>query len=115
MSFRVIFTPAARRQELEQADAMDRSPAGPNLTDRWLDAVATVLESLAETPHARPLCLDPAAEGTGLREAYVKIGRRKPHRLIFRIDADTVTVLLVWPTALGDFAAGDLPAGADSR
>ena len=108
MSFRVIMSPAARRQEIEQADRIDRSRAGPAYTDRWLAALAGVLDSLAETPHARPLCLDAAAEGTGLREAYVKVGGKKPHRLIFKIETDAVVILLVWPTALGDFSAGDL-------
>ena len=108
MSYRVVMSPAARAQELEQADRLDGSPAGRGFTDRWLDEVRAVLRSLGEAPHGRPLCLDAAAEGTGLREAYIAVGRRPSHRLVFRIDGDTVTVLLVWPTALGDFTAADL-------
>ena len=107
MSFRVVMTPAARRQEVEQAEWLDRR-AGSNFADRWLDAVQDVLDKLRDMPRARPSCLDPAAKGLDLREAYVKVGAKVTHRLIFRIEADAVVVLLVHPTARGDFAAGDV-------
>ena len=67
------------------------------------------MERLAGSAAGRPLCLDEAADGTGLREMCFGIGRDPTHRMVFEVSDTAVAVLLVWPTAFGDFAAADLP------
>ena len=107
MRFTVAPSSRAKRQIREQADYLRRE-RGVGLMIRWFAAVEVALRSLDKNPYGRPLCLDEAADGTGLREHYFGLGKTTTHRLVFRVRDDTVEVLLVWPTALGDFTAGDL-------
>ena len=50
----------------------------------WEGAVQAAVDKLLPNPHSRPLCLDPAVQGRGLREAYFGTDGANTHRLIFR-------------------------------
>ena len=62
---------------------------------RWYDAALTAADGLAEGAEARPLCLDPALDGSKLREAYFGAGRGNTHRLIYRIAGTAVDIVTV--------------------
>ena len=107
MSLSVKLDPPAERQVEERAHYL-ATRHGPAAAVSWFDAVAATIDRLAESAAGRPLCLDEAAEGTGLREIYFGSGRKPTHRMVFEVAGNTVTIILVWATALGDFTADDL-------
>ena len=107
MSSPVKLEPRAERQVQERAEYLARHH-GNAAAVRWFAAVDATLDRLADSASGRPLCLDEAAEGTGLREIYFGIGRTPTHRMVFEAVGGSVTIFLVWATALGDFTAGDL-------
>lgn len=106
MTFRLVISSSIRAAEVERANYLANVGAADSVIDRWFADVDAALTGLRENPGGRPRCLDDAAEGTDLREAYV--GRSKSHRLIFEVRGTEVRVLPLWPTALGDFTADDL-------
>ena len=107
MSLSVKLDPLAERQVEARANYL-ATKYGAAAAVSWFDAMDATIDRLAESAAGRPLCLDKAAEGTGLREIYFGSGRKPTHRMVFEVAGNTVTVLLVWATALDDFTADDL-------
>ena len=88
---------------------------GSEIASRWYDAALREATFLAHNPGGRPLCLDPAVHGRGLREAYFGAGRRDTHRVIFRVverprGGGVVEALTVCAFGRDDLTAGDLAA-----
>ena len=106
MSYRLIVASRVRARETEHAEYLTRAGAADAVVNRWFDDLDATLDGLKLNPRGRPLCLDAAAADRELREAYV--GRGRTHRYIFEVRGTDVFVTLLWPTALGDFTAGDL-------
>ena len=75
---------------------------------RWYDAALRAAAELADNPGGRPLCLDPALDGLGLREAYFGAGRKETHRLIFQTTLREVIVVTVRSFAEDDLTPRDL-------
>ncbi len=81
---------------------------GAGLANTWHDAALEKADELVEMPAARALCLDPAVQGRGLREAYFGAGNSQTHRLIFRVRGAVVEILTVRAFAQDDLAPGDV-------
>ena len=75
---------------------------------RFYRAARTAAAKLADMPSGRPLCLDKAVQGRGLREEYFGAGGKRTHRLIFRVVGQEVEVVTVRSFAQDDLTPADL-------
>ena len=107
MPFAIRFTAECLDKIAAEANWLSAARSSA-LADAWETAAFAEADSLVDMPAARPLCLDPAVQGHGLREAYFGAGKTNTHRLIFRVRGGTVQILNVRGFAQRDLTPADL-------
>ena len=107
MPFQIRHMPQFVRQ-LDEGWRVLSARRGAAHANAWHDAALDEADALVDMPAARPLCLDPAVQGRGLREAYFGAGKTDTHRLIFRVRGGTVQILNVRGFAQRDLTPADL-------
>ena len=61
----------------------------------WEAALNEAVAGLLPDPGRHSLREDPAVQGMGLRQRTFGVGRKRTHRLVFRIDGDVVRLMTV--------------------
>jgi plasmid stabilization system protein ParE len=75
--------------------------------DRWYNACAEAVNSLANRPDRFPLARENDRFPIEIRESHFGIGRRRTHRVVFTIRPDKVLVLNIRHLAQRDLTPDD--------
>lgn len=78
------------------------------LGQRWVKGIRKAIDSLAENPDRCGLAHESDDFEFELRELYFGVGRKKTHRILFRITEDIVEILAVRHFAQQDVTPDDL-------
>ena len=88
MTFRVVITTRAERDQVEIAEWIGRD--SPMAAIRWLDDLAKAFESLSDNAHRFPLAIENEFHAVEIRHLIFGV-----YRVLFTVDERTVTVLHV--------------------
>lgn len=102
MVFKVVVSARARLDIQETADYI-REQASQERAKRWKNELIKLLVSLQEMPKRCPQAAEAAALGLELRELHYY-----SHRIIFRVQDNTVEVLRVYHSARAPLDLADL-------
>lgn len=89
---------------------LERS-ADPEVAESWLLGIENAIDSLGLNPERGSIARESDAFDETLRELFYGSGRRKTHRIVYRIieDDDCVEVLAVRHFAQRDLTPDDVP------
>ncbi|MGD9858308.1 MAG: type II toxin-antitoxin system RelE/ParE family toxin [Planctomycetaceae bacterium] len=95
MKFRVGLTPRAE-QELREIAAWYRERSGSQeIADRWVDGILARLNRLELDPQRHALAREADLFDYDVRELLFGSGRRKTHRILFRVIDDLVEIMAI--------------------
>lgn len=106
MEFAIRFT---RRASIELHRVSDwYNDQSTGLGEEWLGGIQRAITSLSDNPERFGLSHETDQFSYELRELYYGIGRRKTHRVLFRIAEEEVIVLGIRHFSQRDAAPDDL-------
>lgn len=79
-----------------------------DVAEQWYSGLLTTMNGLRRNPHSHPLAHESDDFPFEIRELLYGSGRRKTHRILFRIENDLVKVLAVLHIAQADLTPGDV-------
>lgn len=74
----------------------------------WYQGVRAAIESLSDNPDRFGLAHESEEFPFELREILYGLGRRKTHRILFRIEGRSVDVLAIWHVSRRDLSPEDI-------
>jgi plasmid stabilization system protein ParE len=108
MKHDVVISVDATQEMLEIADWYARRAQSRSVGDAWYAGISDVIQTLRHSPDRHPLARESHRFPFELRELHYGSGRRKTHRVLFRVAEQTVEVLSVRHAAQRDFTSEDL-------
>ena len=95
--------------ELDSACQWYRQQAqSADVANQWLSGIQDAIESLSSNPHRCSIAHEDGHFPYELRELLYGSGRRKTHRVLFRIVGDRVEVMAIRHVAQRDLSPDDL-------
>lgn len=99
MKYRVVFTPRARADALEAFRWI--AERSPDAAARWYAGLEKAIDALSQNPTRHPVA-EEESEQFGITIRRMLYGRRQGvYRILFTIEADTVTLHYVRHSARG--------------
>jgi plasmid stabilization system protein ParE len=106
MAYHVQITGRAKADIHEAAEWYAKRDAAVGAV--WTAGIDASIESLGEDPERCSLAHETDRFPFELRELLFGAGRRKTHRILFRIDEDRVEILAVRHTSRRDLSPGEI-------
>ncbi|MEZ5944428.1 MAG: type II toxin-antitoxin system RelE/ParE family toxin [Planctomycetaceae bacterium] len=108
MTFKVSIAQSARNQAAAISRWYHQQSSSLEVARQWIQVFRETASSLTNNPERHPLARESDDFSYELREVHFGSGRKKTHRLLFRIDGNNVLVMSVRHFAQDDISADDL-------